>query len=129
MAALASPRRAPAAALLSLLSVAMFATAPVRADLPVHCLIQDVVGEWTFSEGKTSHELGSQLTACGHSIPNDAISMAKIDVEAAVGEVGTRQEGSFVLVWDRGGSGDFLSAHGTNGSQAAFTRADCDGKL
>jgi len=57
----------------------------VEADLPAHCLLQDVAGEWEFHVGPVValHALGGTpppaLPACGHHIPNNVLSMLKID--------------------------------------------------
>jgi len=50
----------------------------VLGDLPLHCLYQDIAGEWEFSAGTTVVGLQDILT-CGHSIPNHTDSMMKID--------------------------------------------------
>jgi cathepsin C len=39
----------------------------VQADLPVHCLRHQVVGQWEFTMGPTSH----QRSSCGHQRPDD----------------------------------------------------------
>lgn len=51
----------------------------VSADLPLHCLIQDVVGRWKFKRGAASVGVPSKIRSCGHATPNNAVSMAKID--------------------------------------------------
>jgi len=63
---------------------------PVLGDLPAHCLLQDIAGEWEFHVGPavTPHALGSaqppRLPACGHHIPNNVLSMLAIDRSAQV---------------------------------------------
>lgn len=89
---------------------------PVRADLPVHCLLQDVVGKWIFyaddleeiqshdplevstadaggsdnAAGDRSVELQRSLLfpvpRCGHSVPNTALSMNGMDQRVEVGQ-------------------------------------------
>lgn len=47
----------------------------VRGDLPIHCLIQDIVGDWDFFSGD---RLGQALPDCGHTEPNTAAVMARL---------------------------------------------------
>lgn len=44
----------------------------VNADLPVHCLIDNVKGDWTFhvNKEKFSPSLKDEKTTCGHGFPN-----------------------------------------------------------
>lgn len=56
----------------------------VLADLPIHCLPEDVLGRWTFvSDGASA---GDAPSLCGHSTPNTVTSML-----ALVGESPRRQ--------------------------------------
>lgn len=68
--------------------VAIGFTQPVQADLPVHCLLQDVVGEWTFHVGPPQAppfpDLRSFIPTCGHHIPNTVTSMLDLDRLATV---------------------------------------------
>lgn len=59
--------------------VLALALAPARADLPTHCLPEDVLGEWTFVSDDAPHQ-GMQL--CGHSTPNGVQSMLKLNAVA-----------------------------------------------
>lgn len=47
-----------------------------RGDLPIHCLIQDIVGDWDFFVGEAK---GQALPTCGHTQPNTAAVMAKLE--------------------------------------------------
>jgi len=53
------------------------------ADLPVHCLLQDVAGEWDFMVGPPQAPAFSDMAAgipqCGHHIPNTVLSMLSAD--------------------------------------------------
>jgi len=49
---------------------------PVHADLPVHCLPEDVLGTWTFVSDGAPRSAG--LPACGHSVPNTVTSMLSL---------------------------------------------------
>lgn len=44
----------------------------VRADQPVHCLRQDIYGDWTFKVSKEPEviDLFEQSAVCTHSLPN-----------------------------------------------------------
>jgi cathepsin C len=44
-----------------------------KCDLPVHCLLEDVVGKWMFrvSNEKFNPVLNDLKTSCGHKIPNN----------------------------------------------------------
>mmetsp|Transcript_48995 Transcript_48995/g.106687 ORF Transcript_48995/g.106687 Transcript_48995/m.106687 type:complete len:520 (+) Transcript_48995:132-1691(+) len=55
------------------------------ADLPAHCVMQDVAGSWTFqlSQGAEAEHIGS----CGHAEPNDVSSMLRIDAKQVVPKV------------------------------------------
>lgn len=46
----------------------------VVADLPIHCLPEDVLGRWTFVSDGASASDGTPAF-CGHSSPNTAVSM------------------------------------------------------
>lgn len=43
-----------------------------KCDLPVHCVKEDIIGEWVFRINKDKFHplLNNAKTACGHSIPN-----------------------------------------------------------
>jgi len=54
----------------------------VSADLPIHCTMQDIAGEWTFQLGPASPVEG-KLPGCGHHIPNNiesAIAINQTDI-------------------------------------------------
>lgn len=44
----------------------------VRADQPVHCLRQDIYGDWTFKVSKDANtvDLFEQSNVCSHNLPN-----------------------------------------------------------
>mmetsp|Transcript_17391 Transcript_17391/g.32765 ORF Transcript_17391/g.32765 Transcript_17391/m.32765 type:complete len:678 (+) Transcript_17391:163-2196(+) len=52
----------------------------VNADLPVHCLLQDVAGEWEFTVSPPLAD--GTMPSCGHHIPNTVRSMLAIDKKA-----------------------------------------------
>jgi len=63
--------------------------APAAADLPVHCLLQDVAGEWNFHVGPpvpTHAPDGGPpvIPACGHHIPNNVLGMLAINRQSVV---------------------------------------------
>ena len=43
-----------------------------RADQPVHCLRQDIYGDWTFKVSKDANtvDLFEQSNVCSHNLPN-----------------------------------------------------------
>mmetsp|Transcript_93356 Transcript_93356/g.200319 ORF Transcript_93356/g.200319 Transcript_93356/m.200319 type:complete len:563 (-) Transcript_93356:55-1743(-) len=58
------------------LVVTVFLPLPVRADLPVHCLRHEVVGEWRFTLGPLSEHRSS----CGHSRPDTETSQPERNI-------------------------------------------------
>lgn len=66
-----------------------------RADLPVHCLLQDVAGEWDFFVGPAQQPAFSDMAAgipqCGHHIPNTVLSMLSADPAKEVQVPGMEQ--------------------------------------
>mmetsp|Transcript_66738 Transcript_66738/g.123302 ORF Transcript_66738/g.123302 Transcript_66738/m.123302 type:complete len:662 (+) Transcript_66738:82-2067(+) len=69
-----------------ILLVGLVPQGPLRqahADLPIHCTMQDVAGEWTFFLGPASPMKG-QIPACGHSIPNTVSAALNINRTAIV---------------------------------------------
>jgi len=54
-----------------------------EADLPVHCLLQDVTGEWDFMVGPAQApaypDMKDAMPQCGHHIPNQVVSMLEAD--------------------------------------------------
>merc|ERR1719159_273035 len=54
-----------AAAAITSIIVALFPCV-TRADLPVHCLHHEIVGEWRFTLGP----LSGRRTSCGHKRPD-----------------------------------------------------------
>ena len=46
--------------------------ASVKADQPVHCLRQDIYGDWTFKVSKDQQvvDLFEQSNLCSHNMPN-----------------------------------------------------------
>jgi len=86
---------------------------PVRADLPVHCLRHEVVGDWTFVLGP----LGDRRTSCGHLRPDDqdiqptrllevdkdSASLKKVEIslkEPNTAETADHPKGSWSMVYD-----------------------------
>lgn len=70
-------------------SLAIIPPNGVFADLPVHCLMQDVVGDWIFHVGPPEPPvagLKQSIPQCGHHIPNNVLSMVGLDREKVVGE-------------------------------------------
>jgi len=54
----------------------------VSADLPIHCTMQDIAGEWTFQLGPAS-PIEGKVPGCGHHIPNNiesAIAINQTDI-------------------------------------------------
>lgn len=47
-------------------------------DLPVHCLIQDLLGTWEFFFLSAEEPVEGLLPGCGHTTPNTAASMTKL---------------------------------------------------
>mmetsp|Transcript_44136 Transcript_44136/g.116669 ORF Transcript_44136/g.116669 Transcript_44136/m.116669 type:complete len:638 (-) Transcript_44136:59-1972(-) len=102
------------------------------ADLPVHCLLQDVAGEWNFHVGPAVPTRAPDggpavIPTCGHHIPNNVLGMLAInrqsavpgaevvkvslteDVRAepqrrlrAVGGKGGQEEGAWTMMFDEG---------------------------
>merc|ERR1719506_1502751 len=59
--------------------IALLLGTPVVADLPLHCLPEDVLGEWMiFSDG--GNFLWPQL--CGHSVPNTVGAMLDVSKDS-----------------------------------------------
>lgn len=58
------------------------------ADLPVHCLLQDAAGEWDLHIGPPQPpafaDAVATMPACGHHIPNTALSMLSLNKDEAV---------------------------------------------
>lgn len=52
------------------------------ADLPLHCLMQDVSGRWDFHIGPAvpvpHADMLSAIPSCGHHVPNNVVDMIKI---------------------------------------------------
>lgn len=65
----------------------LVAILPCSADLPIHCLSQDVVGDWEFFAGITTQQT---LPSCGHLQPNTASSMAKLNPADELQYLGAR---------------------------------------
>jgi len=59
-----------------------------KADLPVHCLLQDVAGEWDFMVGPAQApafpDMKDAMPQCGHHIPNQVVSMLTADPKKEV---------------------------------------------
>lgn len=59
-----------------------------QADLPVHCLLQDVAGEWDFRVGPAQasafSDAAATIPACGHHLPNTVNSMLTADASKEV---------------------------------------------
>lgn len=88
-------------------------TLPVRADLPVHCLRHEVVGEWRFTLGA----LREQRSSCGHMRPDTEESQPprqEVDKETGnthlmvtlsnpnVAATARDPKGSWTMVYDEG---------------------------
>jgi cathepsin C len=72
-----------------LFSAVIFPPNGVYGDLPVHCLMQDVVGDWTFYVGSPAAPvkgLARNIPQCGHHIPNNVLSMVNLDQKKFVGD-------------------------------------------
>jgi hypothetical protein len=43
----------------------------IKNDLPVHCVLQDITGEWVFRVSKETYnpKINDIKTTCGHGIP------------------------------------------------------------
>lgn len=84
-------RQAHAACGLVLIAVFQLST----ADLPVHCLLQDVAGEWDFMVGPPQKPAFDDMVAgipqCGHHIPNTVLSMLSADPKTEVAAAGMEQ--------------------------------------
>eukprot|EP00933_Yihiella_yeosuensis_P054156 TRINITY_DN5253_c0_g1_i1.p1 TRINITY_DN5253_c0_g1~~TRINITY_DN5253_c0_g1_i1.p1 ORF type:complete len:592 (-),score=135.85 TRINITY_DN5253_c0_g1_i1:102-1877(-) len=61
----------------------IFGLSQVNADLPLHCLIQDVAGEWEITFGKAQDppfsDMAASIPSCGHHIPNNVLGALAID--------------------------------------------------
>merc|ERR1711871_23647 len=108
----------PAASPMMVLAAAAMLAAGVRADLPVHCLHPDLIGEWIFYKGADGK---SPRVRCGHHQPDDVDgpnlgypgkkrpnmkieSQVKIRLEEpniAV-DVATGEKGTWTTVYDEG---------------------------
>lgn len=66
-----------------------------EADLPVHCLLQDVAGEWDFKVGPAQKppfgDMVAGMPQCGHHIPNQVVSMLSADPKKEVPEATMEQ--------------------------------------
>jgi len=60
----------------------------VPANLPVHCLLQDVAGEWEFHVGPLLPaeytDAPARIPHCGHHVPNNVLSMLALDKASEV---------------------------------------------
>lgn len=65
------------------------------ADLPVHCLLQDVVGEWEIHVGPAVEvpfpDMQGAIPQCGHHIPNSALSMLSLNFDEQVPQSSTEK--------------------------------------
>ena len=52
--------------------IILFFLSFIKSDLPVHCTISEVIGEWTFYLNNISFNpsLKNEYTTCGHGFPN-----------------------------------------------------------
>jgi len=87
-------------------------TGLVVADLPVHCLHHEIIGNWKFSLGR----LSSQRSSCGHLRPDSqdlqpgrAEHIGKVDKEffislkdPNVAEADEHQPGTWTMIYDEG---------------------------
>eukprot|EP00811_Abedinium_folium_P009143 NODE_1844_length_2358_cov_4.047961.p1 GENE.NODE_1844_length_2358_cov_4.047961~~NODE_1844_length_2358_cov_4.047961.p1 ORF type:complete len:620 (-),score=196.24 NODE_1844_length_2358_cov_4.047961:405-2264(-) len=57
-------------------------------DLPVHCMLQDVAGDWTFHVGPAQRsefsDVPDAIPRCGHHMPNSVMSMLTLNRTAVV---------------------------------------------
>jgi len=51
--------------------------ASVRADLPIHCLKEDIIGDWTFELTSIEEKTSLLLNACGHDFPDNPLTSYK----------------------------------------------------
>eukprot|EP00928_Gymnodinium_smaydae_P096475 TRINITY_DN8533_c0_g3_i2.p1 TRINITY_DN8533_c0_g3~~TRINITY_DN8533_c0_g3_i2.p1 ORF type:complete len:569 (-),score=99.90 TRINITY_DN8533_c0_g3_i2:108-1814(-) len=103
------PRRRVALADCALALVASFLPVVVRADLPVHCLRHQILGEWIFKLGPSS----SHRSSCGHMRP-DIESVQPHDLENVVetkritllepniARTDNGSSGTFTMIYDEG---------------------------
>lgn len=59
----------------------LIAVAPANADLPVHCLRHQLVGDWEFTLGP----LGKSRPSCGHMRPDNPDKQPPISVDRTMG--------------------------------------------
>ena len=60
--------------------LALLATTTVDADIPVHCLHRQTVGEWTFKLGSNKND---DTLTCGHKLPDSVMTMVDSKVRYA----------------------------------------------
>lgn len=65
------------------------------ADLPLHCLLQDVVGSWEIHVGPAVEVpfagMHGAIPKCGHHIPNNALSMLSLNFDEVVPQSSTEK--------------------------------------
>lgn len=90
-----------------------------QADLPIHCTLRDVAGEWTFHMSP-AQPLDHELLECGHSIPNTVESMLKIQRDEVVNKSTELPPIAVTLTEDIVESGEqrYLSASTAGGGKA-----------
>lgn len=77
----------------SMLAIGQFVSVS-RADLPLHCLPEDVLGEWTLaSDGATQ----KHAQTCGHSQPNNVASMLRVSSAEREKIVAVKEETTVTL--------------------------------
>lgn len=88
-----------------------------RADLPSHCLPEDVLGEWTLvSDGAAQ----KHVQTCGHGQPNNVASMLKSSMPAEREKLVAAKEETVVTLTHHV-EGDKLIALGKNGQKGSWT--------
>jgi len=76
---------------------------PAQADLPVHCLRHQLLGEWTFQLGALTKERSS----CGHQRPSDADAIPPPTIEVVSSEKRITLREPNTAVTDRDAAGSF----------------------
>jgi len=104
------------------LSLVLFAIRYCSADLPVHCLPEDVLGDWTFVADDAPVE--GSVPRCGHSTPNSALSALSLVGEAPRKQYVVEKERFNVTLTnqvDDSGERPALLAIGPDGEKGTWT--------
>lgn len=111
----------------SWLLVAALSGTGAYADLPLHCLPEDVVGDWVLVSDNAPAE---SLQGCGHSSPNSVEAMLSLVGEGARSRLVRREERLEVTLTDRveeGRDGRRLVAIGPSGQRGEWTTVADEG--